>query len=254
MERGLRKDPSRAEVMDAVLKSKGMRGMDDLDRAEEEPLLELQQHHEILVVIELCEAARPSKLGSLKGSHAKYEEHYQRMESIFDEVRGQGEVRLKKWEAPPGAASTPSRPQSAQSQYTRLARQAGMAVEQQRVAPRIGAFEVSFSLRNTTSNAKYPTIPLFSKLDSGHWPGSATRLANRIRQELQPFLKTDLGSHSLHAHVSGARPPHPSPSPAFPLTQKEMLSSHGPQPCHARLARRSLSPSPQVQSQIEREK
>lgn len=190
--------------MSAVLRSKGMRGMDDLE-AEGEPLLTLQSHHELVVVVELCCAQRPSKLGSLKGSHAKYEEQFNRMESIFDEVRGSGTVSVQQWEAPSAGgseSSRPSRPQSAQS-YTRLARMQGLgSAVTERTAPRIGAFEVSCYLRNTTSNTNYPSCRLFSKLESGHWPGSGARLAKKAKLDLQPFLAKDLGHQALHTHVA----------------------------------------------------
>ena len=94
---GLNKDPSRSDVKDAVLKSRGILNLDDLDAAPQ--LLTLQAHHELVVIVELCEAQRPSKLGSLGGSHAKYEDTYNNLESWLSGLAGNGSVRLQKWEA-----------------------------------------------------------------------------------------------------------------------------------------------------------
>lgn len=199
---GLHNSASRAEVMSAVLRSKGMRGMDDLE-AEGEPLLTLQAHHELVVVVELCCATRPSKLGSLKGSHAKYEEQFMRMEDVLGQVAEGGQLSVQKWEPPAGAAlesSRPARPQSAQL-YARM-QGLGATGAEERVAPRIGAFEVSCHLRNTTSGTTYPSLSLFSKLESGCWPGSGTRMVNKARQDLQPYLEKDIGHQALHTHVS----------------------------------------------------
>ena len=55
-------------------------------------LYELQPHHNLVVIVEMCQAQRPSKLGSLKGSHAKYEEEFSRLEATMSTLAGNGSV------------------------------------------------------------------------------------------------------------------------------------------------------------------
>jgi len=248
-------DPTRADVVNAVLKSKNIRNIDDLDEEEgAPPLLRLQAHHDLVFIVELCEATRPSKLGSLKGSHEKYEDEYSRLQQMLDDaLRGEGSCSFHKWKqgmgdlsvvggggaparASPGgpagarptrpqsAASTrPSRPQSAMSTISRNARLPGYGgAEPEQVAPRIGAFEVSFKLVNTQSHKVYGPDLLFSKIESGHWPGGATQLVNRAQKSLQPWLMADTGSHSIHAYAkaeaakANASPTHAATGAALP--------------------------------------
>ena len=215
-------------VRDAVMKSKGLNMIDDLD-AEEEPLLELQQHHELVIIVELCEATRPSKLGSLKGSHAKYEEEFSRLEGeLSAALAGAGSIRMEKWApgmqnavpqnlGPPppassssrpsrpqsaGASRMSSRPQSAASRPSAGLRAMGLADGSERSGPRIGAFEVSYKLVNTTSGRQYGPVEIFSKIQTGHWPGAASKLVKRVQERLQGFLAADVGAGMLFQHVS----------------------------------------------------
>lgn len=220
---------SEAAVREQYLRSKGLCNLTDLDDAEE-ALLQLQGHHELVVVVEMCEAQRPSKLGSLKGTHEKYEEEYNKLQETFAELSGDGAIRYEKWqpgmatpvegsslaqsapfEAGAGRSSRPqsasttrprSRPQSA-AQGERLRRQLlGVgAPAGDRVQPRIGAFEVSFKLVNTQSGRIYGPIEVFSKISTGHWPGTASKLVQRVQKDLQVFLTRDLGHGMLHQHV-----------------------------------------------------
>ena len=215
-------------VRDAVMKSKGLSMIDDLD-AEEEPLLQLQQHHELVIIVELCEATRPSKLGSLKGSHAKYEEEFSRLEGeLSAALAGDGSIRMEKWAPgmqnavpqnlgpplPPSSSSRPSRPQSAgasrmssrpQSAASRPSaglRAMGLADGSERSGPRIGAFEVSYKLVNTTSGRQYGPVEIFSKIQTGRWPGAGSLLVKRVQERLQGFLAADVGAGMLFQHVS----------------------------------------------------
>jgi len=211
---GLVKDPSRADVVNAVLKTKGVNNIDDLDDVE--PLLELQGHHELIVIVEMCEAERPSRLGSLKGSHRRYEEEYGKLEESFQELSGSGVVVFQRWEPPTmttqlpilsrppsrpqsaGTVRTPSRPQSAAMQPPRLRAELGLTTSPERSQPRIGAFEVSIKLINKTSGVMYGSVEIFSKIKGGRWPG---KLLKRAQEHLQPWLKADIGNHIIYGHV-----------------------------------------------------
>ena len=112
-------------------------------------------------------------------------------------------------EAPAGRSSRPqsasttrprSRPQSA-AQGERLRRQLGLGSATDRSQPRIGAFEVSFRLVNTQSHKIYGPVEVFSKISTGHWPGTASKLVQRVQKDLQVFLTKDLGHGMLHQHV-----------------------------------------------------
>jgi hypothetical protein len=73
-----------------------------------------------------------------------------------------------------------------------------LGAKQEQFAPRIGAFEVTFKLVNTQSHKVYGPDLLFSKIESGCWPGSASQLINRAQKSLQPWLMADLAGHSIH--------------------------------------------------------
>lgn len=216
-------DPnSRADVVQAVLKSKGINTVNDLDSDSSTPEHKLLQHHELIFIVELCEAQRPSKLGSLKGSHEKYEEEFARLQEGFTELRGDGSCTFHRWQPgiggsvetgavqrstaarpvmrPQSAASAcTSRPQSAASMTSRL--RANATPKQEQLAPRIGAFEVSFKLVNTLSHKVYGPDLLFSKIDSGHWPGAVSQLVKRAQKSLQVWLIQDMGACAMFVHA-----------------------------------------------------
>ena len=246
--------PSQGNVIDAVMKSKGLNLIDDLE-ADDEPLLQLQQHHELVIIVELCEATRPSKLGSLKGSHEKYEDEFSRLEGVLSELTGSGSIRLEKWTPgmqmapampmPPPSSSRPSRPQSAGASRAQsrpqsashLGRGAGAAAQArslglnnpERQQPRIGAFEVSYKLVNTTSRREYGPVEIFSKIQTGHWPGAASKLVNRVQERLQGFLAADVGDGMLFQHVSRCTPAQP-PSHSRARLQLSMCRPHSRAP------------------------
>ena len=85
----------------------------------------------------------------------------------------------------------------------RLGRQLGLSgpPSGERAAPRIGAFEVSYKLVNTSSNRIYGPVHIFSKLETGHWPGSAARLQNKVQETLQQFLKGDMDDIKVYTYI-----------------------------------------------------
>ena len=53
---------------------------------------------------------------------------------------------------------------------------------------------MSFKLVNTTSNRSYGPVEIFSKIATGHWPGAASKLVQRVQTSgLQKFLVQDTG-------------------------------------------------------------
>lgn len=250
---------NRAASIEALMKSKGFQTLDDLEQ-EEQQLLELQNHHKLVVIVEFCHAVRPSKLGSLKGSHEKYEEEFARLEQTFGGIQGAGEIEVIKWEAgmPPltSSSSRPppkprsSRPQSAGASRAASRPQSAAASSQPRgmvslldgnpQTPRIGSFEVFYKLVNTQSGQQYGPVEVFSKLLSGHWPGAPSILIKRVQEQLQPFLQRDMGAGMLFQHAQAlakeakevetrSRPilqqaedlPDVEPSPAQPIAAAE---------------------------------
>jgi len=215
------------------LKSKGVSNIDDLEADNEPQLLALQEHHQLVVLVEMCQAQRPSKLGSLKGTHEKYEEEFMRLEATVALLAGDGAVEVIKWEPsmppfpgsgsssalplpPPvtagaahgrrsrpqsaGAASrAPSRPQSAAPGLRAYMGANGPTSE--RLGPRIGAFEVCYKLVNTRSGQQYGPVPVFSKISSGKWPGEPAILVKRVQEHLQGFLARDTGNNLMFQHA-----------------------------------------------------
>lgn len=222
---------SRATAVESVLKSKGIHTLDDLEAEEKPKELQLAAHHNLVVLVEMCQAQRPSKLGSLKGSHAKYEDELSRLEQTLQELAGDGTVEVIKWEpgmpAWPGTgsscaaqpaggvgahgrrsrpqsagAASRSRPQSAGvANSTRLQAMGLYAGSSERLAPRIGAFEVCYKLVNTQSGMQYGPVEIFSKIASGCWPGAPAILLRRVQEQLQGFLQQDLGHGMLFQHA-----------------------------------------------------
>ena len=83
----------------------------------------------------------------------------------------------------------------------------GLADGSERSGPRIGAFEVSYKLVNTTSGRQYGPVEIFSKIQTGHWPGAASKLVKRVQERLQGFLAADVGAGALFQHVRGLASP-----------------------------------------------
>jgi hypothetical protein len=78
----------------------------------------------------------------------------------------------------------------------------GLADGSERSGPRIGAFEVSYKLVNTTSGRQYGPVEIFSKIQTGRWPGAGSLLVKRVQERLQGFLAADVGAGMLFQHVS----------------------------------------------------
>ena len=260
---------SQSLALEMQLKSKGIRTLDDLDAPEEEPLLQLQGHHNLVFIVELCQAQRPSKLGSLKGSHEKYMDEFSRLQNTVSELNGDGTVEVIQWEAgmpivpssssmppPPaeggGRRSRPqsagpgrglsSRPQSAaaNSQNARLRAYMGLSNPQERLAPRIGAFEVSYKLVNTQSGSQYGPVEIFSKIASGHWPGSPSLILKRVQEQLQGFLQRDLGAGMLYQHVRARPIRTPRILVLSPARARAVPSSRARQPPHPHVPSRAV--------------
>lgn len=221
---------ARSAAVESMLKAKGIHTLDDLDGPQEDPLLELQAHHNLVFIVEFCHAQRPSKLGSLKGTHEKYLDEFARLEQTVSELRGAGAVECIQWEpgmpVVPSSSSSPpqpdsggrrsrpqsaganrpaiSRPQSAaaSSQNARLRAYMGLSNPSERTAPRIGAFEVAYKLVNTQSGQQYGPVEIFSKIRSGNWPGASNLIIKRVQQELQGFLQRDMGAGMLYQHAT----------------------------------------------------
>ena len=189
-----------SSLLDAFAKQKGMCTIDDADL--EPKRLSLQQHHELSVAVEYCVAARPSKLGSLRGSSEKYESMYDSLEMALDELRGGGGISLRKASpsevnAAANSASrgalppvTPVRPKSAAARL-------GSSVKPEDATPRIGSFEVLFTLVNCHTGHTYGPMQVHSKLQTRQWP-LMQKLRQRIDMHLQHFLIKDIGHHQYH--------------------------------------------------------
>lgn len=245
---------ARGTAMDAVLASKGIKTLDDLDGPDgPEPLLELQAHHELIFLVEHCHAQRPSKLGSLKGSHEKYVDEFSRLEQTVESLRGGGAVSVIKWE--PGMPAVPvssrfpseptggrrSRPQSAGAARPHISRPQSASASSQnprlralglnseeRTESRIGSFEVSFKLVNTQSGKQYGPIEVFSKIQSQCW-FATNILLKRVQDRLQEFLQHDLGAGMLFQHAQSlAKEAKDDERPRTVLQQAENLPDPDP--------------------------
>jgi len=218
-----------SSLLDAFAKQKGMACIDDVDAEPER--LSLQSHHELVVAVEFCVAPRPSKLGSLRGSSEKYVSMFDALQEPLDELRGEGMVTLRK--ASPTEvmaatlaavrgvvqAATPTRPASANARL-----RSGGPVDD--VAPRIGSFEVLFTLINCQSGAKYGPIQVHSKLHTRRWP-LFDKLRQRLDAHLQQFLAKDTGHYEFHqakerASVAISAQQHQQREAASPLKERPL--------------------------------
>ena len=265
----------RSSALDSMLKSKNIGTIDDLDAPEEEPLLELQTNHNLIVIVEMCQATRPSKLGSLKGSHEKYVDELGRLTSTVESLKGAGAVEVIEWkpgdpivpssssfsppQPPAGGGATPgrrSRPQSAgamssrpQSAHAMMRTYLGGPPEE-RQGPRIGSFEVSYKLVNTLSGKQYGPVEVFSKISSGCWPGASELMVKRIQEQLQGFLQVDMGNAMIYQHVrmrptrERARAP---PPPRMLARAANALHARAPRArrkCHVQRPMSAPTPTP----------
>jgi len=191
-------DPS---LLQQFTKQKGLASFGDEEQEEE--LLLPQGHHELVVHVEHCTARRPSRTGSLRGSSEKYEEQAAQLREVLQPLSGEGSLRLEVNRPEHTGGAAPSRPQprsrpaSAGSGSSRSA--VGPAPLQpvwpenrngSQGWPRIGAFEVSFVLRNCQSQINQPSCAVYSKLQTGRWPAHG-KLKAHMASLLHEQLKQD---------------------------------------------------------------
>lgn len=69
--------------------------------------------------------------------------------------------------------------------------------------PRVGSFEASYALSNTTTGTTYGPYPAFSKLQSGRWPRDSS-VVSRIEQHLQILLKQDAQNFAFEKKTAAA--------------------------------------------------
>lgn len=195
-------------LLDAFAKQKGMLTVDD---TEEEPRLCLLQHHELVVAVEHCTAVRPSKVGSLRGTNEKYTSTFSNLDGAMRELVGEGSCLVRKktvgeclatllaerrglMGTSKSAAPLPARPQSASA--TLRGGGASSATSDEHF-PRIGSFEIAFSLVNRVTGNTYGPFEVHSKLQTRRWP-LLEKLRQRVDAQLQLFLATDMRDHQFH--------------------------------------------------------
>ena len=203
----------RSGLLSEFAKKKGLSSLDDEDV---EPLRELEAQHQLSVHIEHCNCIRPSH--HLRGSKEKYVTYFKQIEAAMQFLAGAGEVAVlsnqPEWsgQAPaepvvaspsarktrpasagPASQRTPLQPRAVGDQY-------GLASAPQGRWPRVGSFEVCYSLINIKSKASYGPFLLFSKLQSERWPAEA-KLSARLREHLQVLLKQDEQHYALEKKV-----------------------------------------------------
>lgn len=115
----------------------------------------LTPQHVVKLSVEHCVAPRPSK--TLRGSQEKYTRTFQSLRAAVEPFVGAAVLVMS-------------------------------ANEDAALSPRIGAFEVSFTLLDGASGALHGPFPLFSKLERGAWP-SPRRLASQLDVAVRALLK-----------------------------------------------------------------
>ena len=223
---------SNVNLLDQFVKQQGVAVWGENDEPEEF-LLSLLPPHELIIHVEHCLHTRPSRTGSLRGSAQMYMDQSQLLEAALKPLQGGGSVTVvanDRARAPDinseviqpaaAAASSSSRPGSrpcsaTSNRSSRLpasplqplwSEQRDSQCRSRHVAlppwPRIGAFEVAFTLYNRDLDQSYGPFLVYSKLQSRLWP-SPPKLYKNIHRQLQDFLKKDEGATNLH----GVRPP-----------------------------------------------
>jgi len=114
----------------------------------------LTRQHTLKVTVEHCIAPRPSQ--TLRGSQEKYAHTFRSLRAAVEPLVGAATL--------------------------------DMAANADGLSPRIGAFEVSFTLVDGASNTSHGPFPLFSKLERGAWP-SPRRLASQLEVAVHALLK-----------------------------------------------------------------
>eukprot|EP00321_Phaeocystis_globosa_P003527 CAMPEP_0118818420 /NCGR_PEP_ID=MMETSP1162-20130426/6147_1 /TAXON_ID=33656 /ORGANISM="Phaeocystis Sp, Strain CCMP2710" /LENGTH=264 /DNA_ID=CAMNT_0006748615 /DNA_START=47 /DNA_END=837 /DNA_ORIENTATION=- len=213
----------RSGLLNEFAKTKGLASFDD---EEEEPLRQLENQHQLNVHVEHCNCTRPSH--HLRGSREKYDQYFRELSSYLRKFEGAGEVVVKanqpEWSgvaAQPTTRATdmlaqsmkakPKRPASAAATGGRtplqpmalpagVADQFGFLTPQQGRWPRVGSFEVNYTLLNVKSKASYGPFLLSSKLMTERWPNEA-KLHGHLQEHLQLLLKQDEQHYALEKMV-----------------------------------------------------
>ena len=213
----------RSGLLSEFTKSKGLASFDD---DEEEPLRQLEDQHQLSVHVEHCDCIRPSH--HLRGSREKYTQYYADVSVYMQKFEGAGEVVVKanqpEWSGLPTAQpatqaadmlaqsmqAKPKRPASAAPSGRTplqpmalpggLGDQFGFLTPQQGRWPRVGSFEVNYTLLNVKSKASYGPYLLSSKLMTERWPNEA-KVHGHLQEHLQLLLKQDEQHYALEKMV-----------------------------------------------------
>jgi hypothetical protein len=213
----------RSGLLSEFTKSKGLASFDD---EEEEPLRQLEDQHQLSVHVEHCDCIRPSH--HLRGSREKYTQYYADVSVYMQKFEGAGEVVVKanqpEWSGLPTAQpatqaadmlaqsmqAKPKRPASAAPSGRTplqpmalpggLGDQFGFLTPQQGRWPRVGSFEVNYTLLNVKSKASYGPYLLSSKLMTERWPNEA-KVHGHLQEHLQLLLKQDEQHYALEKMV-----------------------------------------------------
>lgn len=213
----------RSGLLSEFTKSKGLASFDD---EEEEPLRQLEDQHQLSIHVEHCDCIRPSH--HLRGSRGKYTQYFADVSVYMQKFEGAGEVVVKanqpEWsglpQAQPAAQATDMLAQSMQTKPKRPASAApsgrtplqpmalpggvgdqfGFLTPQQGRWPRVGSFEVNYTLLNVKSKASYGPYLLSSKLMTERWPNEA-KVHGHLQDHLQLLLKQDEQHYALEKMV-----------------------------------------------------
>ena len=213
----------RSGLLSEFTKSKGLASFDD---EEEEPLRQLEDQHQLSIHVEHCDCIRPSH--HLRGSRGKYTQYFTDVSVYMQKFEGAGEVVVKanqpEWsglpQAQPAAQATDMLAQSMQAKPKRPASAApsgrtplqpmalpggvgdqfGFLTPQQGRWPRVGSFEVNYTLLNVKSKASYGPYLLSSKLMTERWPNEA-KVHGHLQDHLQLLLKQDEQHYALEKMV-----------------------------------------------------
>lgn len=159
------------------------------------------ERHELHVHVEYCTAKRPSRTGSLRGSAATYVERFQQLNELFTSMAGDATLDMAPNDPAHLGALAPGRRPMPAAGTARLPLQAAAWPDQswdsktKQSWPRLGAFEVSLTLKNTQSGKCYGPRPVYSKLETRSWPlllklearkAQASKPPGRRSQEANP--------------------------------------------------------------------
>ena len=208
----------RSGLLSEFTKGKGLASFDD---EEEEPLRELEDQHQLAIHVEHCDCVRPSH--HLRGSKEKYSQYFKDVSVYMQKFEGAGEVVVKannrEWSELPTAQpsqgsmeamedadmaqtmqATPKRPASAAPPNRKPLQSMSLHAEDGGRWPRIGSFEVNYTLINVKSRASYGPYLASSKLHTGRWPNEV-KVHSLLQKHLQLLLKQDEQHYALEKMV-----------------------------------------------------